>query len=239
MSIITNHWSASGPNRIKDYHIEFGLSKTLEPEYNQQLGKIINSINVDFNKLKSYFNVWKNTDLNTVTSYGTWHLNSSPVDGSPNIEIGALCMGGEGVNVSGPWGQYPYTYAHAWMHAAINARVCYIKKIDPYGSFLSNALQNGPYYNISTHAERAIQTPDNPAANLRPNFGYFAFSGDPDCRWDIAARDVSEANKLNTPQEAYNMALESAKWIRTYSKAIFDTLNDKSDLWGLDKDPNP
>jgi hypothetical protein len=234
--LITDHWSASGPNRINDYHVEFGAKAAIDPTYNKTIGSYANAASMDFAKLYSLFNVWKNVDLSTPTDYGTYMINNDPRDNSANIEVGALCMGGENVSTVGPWGQYPYTFAHAWMHAAINARICKLKGISPTGSFVSSNFMNGPVYNISTHAERAIQTPDGPAANLRPNFGYFIFSGDPDCRWDIAVRDVSLAPKLATPDNAKIEAIASATWIRQMTAEVLATLDAKSDMWGLDKE---
>ena len=46
--LITDHWSASGPNRINDYHVEFGLKLALDPAYNLRLGSYANPSGVDW-----------------------------------------------------------------------------------------------------------------------------------------------------------------------------------------------
>lgn len=236
--LITAHWSATGPYRINDYHVEYGAKNGISAALNQTAENATDPSQVDWKALKAAFNVWKNTQFGTPTDYGTWHLNHDPRDGSANIEVGALCMGGEGVSITGPWGAYPYTYAHGWMHAAIIARICFLKKIDPNSSFPVSVepgvLQNGPIYSVSTHAERALQTQDS-AAVLRPTFGYFAYSGDGDCRWDIACRDVKDAPKLAKPADAKTEALANAAWLRHQTAAILKTLTPKSSMWGLDK----
>ena len=232
MSLITDHWSATGPTRINDYHVEFGAINGISTELNKQFGVITDASKIDFVHLKSLFNVWKNTPFDTATDYGTWHLNHDPRDNSPNIEIGALTMGGESVQTTGPWGNFPYTYVHSWMHAALNARVCKLKNIDPLGSFNSNSLQHGPQYNISTHAERAYQTPNPPIDDVNHR-GYAIYSGDSDLRWDIAARDVSDAHKLGNFDSALTELKANANWLRKQTKSILDL--GITDFWGLDK----
>jgi hypothetical protein len=239
--IITNHWSVSGPVQLNAYHLEFALIKPLPEGYNAKLGQSKSLSSADQQELHSFFQIWKNVDFDTVTSYGTFDMNHDPRDMSPNIEIAAMCMGGDNVNTSGPWGIYPYTYAHFWMHAALSARVAKLKSIDTLGNFgigpwphdNNMTYQNGPLWNISTHGERAIQTPDGPDSTLRPNFGYYIFSGDPDSRWDIAVPDVSEANKLSTPQGAFNASLATAMTLRNFAHQIKEI--GIEDMWGLDK----
>lgn len=234
--IITNHWSATGPNRLRDYHIEYALTVLLTDSMHTTLLNARYPSDIEWNKLRSMFAIYKNVDLGTPTDYGTWRMNHDTRDGSANVEIGALCMGGEGVRIDGSWGAYPFTIAHAWMAAGITARVCALKGVDTQGSFANSNFQNGPLYNISTHAERALQTPD-PDASLRPGFGYFAYSGDGDCRWDLAALDYSRSKDLSTPESARASALASAQWIRTQAHAI--KAAGITDFWNLDKAITP
>jgi hypothetical protein len=117
------------------------------------------------------------------------------------------------------------------MAVGVGARVAALKELDANGSFQASGFQNGPLHVVSTHAERAIQTPDSDAT-LRPSYGYFAYSGDGDCRWDLAARDVSEASVLATPTGAHESALKTAAWIRAMTheaKAV-----GIHDFWRLD-----
>ena len=233
MSLITHHWSASPPARIYDYHLEYALTGAIVPALREKLLAAQSPKDVDFVELCAQFHWWKNVDFATATDYGTWHWNHDFRDGSPNIEIGALCMGGEGVSVAGSWGTWPFTIAHAWMAVAIGARVAKLKGIDPLGSFpASGGFQNGPLYNISTHGERALQTID-PAASLRPGFGYFAYSGDGDCRWDLSALDYSRSASLATPDGARAQAISSAAWIRKQTAATIAA--GITDFWGLDR----
>jgi len=231
--IITAHWSATSPERINDYHVEFGAKVTIPTTLNNKLKTINDAKEVDWNELKSLFNIYKNVDFNVATTYGTYDINHDPRDGSPDIEVGALSMGGEHVGTTGPWGQWPYTYAHSWMHAGIIGRICKLKNIDPLGSFNDSNMQHNPLFNVSTHAERAIQTPDGPSANLRPSYGYFIFSGDPDSRWDITVRDVSEASKLSSPATAFTLAIENSKWIRNAAHSVME--NGITDFWELNQ----
>lgn len=231
--ILTHHWSATSPTRIHEYHVEYALATQPTAAFRESLLRATSALQVDWLALRRLFLVWKNVDFSTPTDYGTYRMNHDPRDGSANVEIGALCMGGEGVSVAGAWGVYPFTIAHAWMAIGIGARIAALKDLDPNGSFTAPGFQNGPLHVISTHAERAIQTRDADAV-LRPNFGYFAYSGDGDCRWDLAARDYTEAGKLATPQGAYTNALKTAAWIRAMTheaKAM-----GIHDLWGLDGD---
>jgi hypothetical protein len=236
--IATGHWSATGtkaepPARIRDYHIEFALTGTITADLRASLLVAQDPVLVDWAHLAAAFTVWKNDDLSTPTDYGTWHENHDPRNGQANVEIGALCMGGEGVAVAGPWGDCPFTIAHAWMMAGAMARVCHIKGLDAAGSYPQpDGFQNGPQFVLSTHGERALQTPDGPAANLRPSFGYFAYSGDPDCRWDLSELDYSRAANLATPDGAKAACIASAAWLRKQAHAIL--ADGVSDLWGLD-----
>lgn len=234
--LLTDHWSATGPNRLRDYHIEYALTGLLTATLRAELLRAQRPGDVDWDALRFIFTIWKNDNLETPTDYGTWHMNHDPRDGSANVEIGALCMGGEDVRIDGSWGSYPFTIAHAWMAAGISARVCALKSIDTQGSFTNDNFQNGPLFNVSTHAERALQTPD-PDAVLRPGFGYFAYSGDGDCRWDLAALDYSDSHLLGTPDGARAMALQSASWIRSQAHAI--KAAGIADFWKLDGDVTP
>jgi hypothetical protein len=236
--LITTHWSATSPSRLRDYHLEFGAKTAITDAYRKHLLAAKTS-EVDFAMLHAQFEIYKNVAFDTATDFGTYHLNHDPRDGSPNIEIGALCMGGEGVSVSGSWGAYPYTIAHAWMHAALIARVGHLKGIDLGGSFGTSVepgvLQNGPIFNVSTHAERALQTVDRDADGnpyKRPGFGYFIYSGDPDCRYDQAALDFSQAAKLADPESARSSAIAAAAWLRARAHEI--KAAGIKDFWGLD-----
>ncbi len=213
MSLVTAHWSASGPAFLGDYHVEFFLKPTSD------VSRISLDIEPDFDALFAFFEVKKNDDLGAATDFGTWHLNHDPRDGSPNIEIGALCMANA---TTQNWGRYPYTPAHAWMHAAIIARVAHLKGIDIGGSFEASVepsvLMSGPIFNISTHAERALQTQNPGVAN--PERGYFIFSGDPDCRWDLTILDQAAVSELASPESAISAARVSAAWLREKAHAI-------------------
>lgn len=225
MSLITAHWSASGPTFLGDYHVEFFLKGGAVGADHVSL-----DAQPDFDALLSMFAIQKNDDLSTATDYGTWHLNHDPRDGSPNIEIGALCMANATTQA---WGSYPFTPAHAWMMAALIARVAALKSIDVGGSFdvsvEPSVLQNGPIYNVSTHAERAIQTQNPGVPN--PALGYFIYSGDPDCRWDLAVLDQAAVSQLTTAARAESAAIVSAAWIREKAHAI--KAAGIKDFWGL------
>jgi len=232
--IITAHWSVTAPVRLRDYHVEFAQWTPLTDEANHLLRAATSPSQVDFDELRKYFTIYKNVDFGTPTSYGTYDINRDPRDGTSDIEIAMLGMDGD-VAINGPWGDHPYTKAHAWMHCAIIARVAQIKNIDTNGSFdvdvEPSVLQNGPIHNISTHGERAYQTNDNGEDKI-PKLGYFAYSGDSQCRWDLAALDPSDAHLLGSEESALPTMLASAAWIRQQAHAI--KAAGISDLWGLD-----
>lgn len=238
--LVTCHVSVTPPMRLRDYHIEFGLvdSPSNLGAINAMCKAAQIPSDIDWVKLKGVFNVWKNVALVTPTSYGTYKLNHDPRDGSSNIETAAMCLGGEGVSIAGPWGHWPYTYAHSWMHAGCVARVCQIENIDTGGSFDvsvdTSRLQNGPIYVVSTHAERAWQTVDT-GQDIYPDRGYFAYSGDPDSRWDCIARDVELASVASNFGGALKSARDTATWIRHQAHLIRQ--GGISDFWGLDQDP--
>jgi len=225
--IVTLHESASPPMFLGDYHVEFyakfPVSSTLNDRcYAALHGESVSSTLVE--EVTPFFAVKKFTALTEPTSYGTYLMNHDPRDRSSNIEIAAMCLGGEGVQMAGPWGKWPYTAAHGIMHAALAARVCSLKSLDPMATFdvsvKPDVLQNGPIYVASTHGERAIQTYDTPgpggssSEDQARRFGYFAYSGDPDCRWDIAAFDPRDAAKLGSAESARATCMDSASKLR-------------------------
>lgn len=231
--LLTCHWSATQPVRLRDYHVEFALTSPLEDLFAERIGSAIALTGADWDRLRGHFDVWKNDALTQPTDYGTWHLNHDPRDDSANIEIGALCMANA---TTQRWGRFPFTRAHAWMMAGIVARICTLKSIDIGASFgtevAPSVLQNGPIFNVSTHAERALQT-QNPGVP-HPELGYFAYSGDPDLRWDLAALDPVDAGRLGNPTSARAAAIESAAWIRAQAHAIKVAGVGARDMWGLD-----
>ena len=241
MSIITCHWAVvpKMTTALGDYHIEF-TDKNLDKNYNTSLLYQINKPDVtkiNWNNHMDMFSVFKNNPLNAVTGYGTWHLNSSPVDGSSNVEIASLTMGGSDVQVQGPWGNNPHTISHSLVHAYLVASVCKLKNINPLESFATSVepsiLQNGPIYVVSTHGERAIQTNDGGEDSM-PSLGYFIFSGDSNCRWDIAALDPTEANKLSNATSAVATCKASASWVRNMASDLLKH-NLVNNYYGLDK----
>lgn len=243
--ILTCHWSATGPVRLRDYHIELALTADLPEALHADLLRAQHPGQVDFEKLRALFTIWKNDPFTVATDYGTWRLNHDPNNGEPDIEIGALCMANA---TTTNWGRYPFTIAHAWMMAGIAARICALKNIDCNGTFSADVepsvLQNGPIAFLSTHAERAIQTYDPPDGNgggaasdtLARTFGYFLGSGDPDLRWDLTVLDVSDAHQLATT-DARGLAKQSAAWIRRQAHEI--KAAGITDYWGLDKGVTP
>lgn len=225
--LVTGHWSGTGPTRLRDYHLEYLLTGTAPdvtldtPPSPAQWAQLVNA-----------FVVFKNDQLGIPTDYGTWHLNHDPRDQSANIEIGAMCMANA---TTQNWGKYPFTAAHAWMMAGIVARVCALKGIDTLGRFADSVepsvLQNGPIFNVSTHAERALQT-QNPGVD-HPDLGYFIYSGDPDCRWDLSVLQPSDTDKLVASFPAMTAAIASARWIRERAHAI--KAAGITDYWGIDR----
>lgn len=238
--LITNHWSVSGLNKLKDYHVEFALTGTVSSITQKQCYALVSKVdavalkafNVD--TLKKAFTIYKNFPFTQPTTYGTYLINNDPRDNSSNIEIAMLGMDGANVQVQGPWGSHPYTAAHAIMHAAINARVCKLKGINPIDSFPTSIepsiLQNGPIYVLSTHGERALQTNDQGDDTI-PERGYFAYSGDSNCRWDIAALDELDAHHLADGHQAVLWCKQSAGILRQLTNIFFSA--PIADYWGL------
>jgi hypothetical protein len=235
--LLTCHWSGSDPGRLRAYHGEFGDNGGLNAAIIAMCKEATKPSEIDWLKLRAAFNVWKNDDLTVPTEYGTYHINHDPRDGSSNIEVAAMCMGGDDVNVPGPWGQWPYTFAHAWMHAGVVARICQIKGLDTGGSFDASVdpgtLQNGPIYVVSTHGERAWQTTGQGVQTTYPSRGYAAYSTDTDPRFDCMARDVSLAGGCVDFDSALASTRSTAAWIRETAHAI--KLAGITDLWNLDK----
>ena len=233
--LITAHWSASMRDRLRDYHLEFAIDPLSDSLY-ELLYKAESPADVDWHTLLSHTQIYKNFEFGTKTGYGTWHLNSDPRDGTPNVEIAALTMGGTDVKTTGPWGSNPYKKAHAWIHAGLIARVAQLKFIDINGSFdvsvEPTVLQNGPIFNVSTHGERAMQTNDEGQDNI-PTAGYFDYSGDSNCRGDIAALDESDAHLLDNLSDAEHVCKASAAWLRSQAHSI--KVSGITDFWNLDK----
>jgi len=240
----TNHWSGSGPVRLRAYHIENARNAELTPQYLKDLrGAWLNpngAASVDFALLRSKFNVWKNDSLTTPTDYGTWDFNNDPNDGSPNIQIASMCLPGGATDFGGV---EPFTVAHAWMHAYECAAVAQLKGLDVLASFpasISGAFQNGPIFLCSTHGERAIQTidygvPGGAASSQAASdeFGYFFGSGDPDSRADLFCLDAAwYVGNVTIAQ-----AKTSAAQIRQHSHMI--KAAGIHDFWGLDGPETP
>ena len=234
MSLITAHWSATSPVRLRTYHVEFAYTGALSPAVVTACLAAQAPADVDWDSLARAFAIWKNMDFSAATDYGTWHINHDPRDNSPNIEVAAMCM--QGASVSGPWGPYPYEKVHAWMHAAIIARIGMLKDI-PLDAFFDNpnpdVYQNAPLYVVSTHAERAYQSVD-PDAKAIPSYGDFVYGGDGDCRFDCAALDPSAAHVLASPDSALSSMRSSAQWLRQRAHLI--ALGKPKDMWGLNQD---
>jgi hypothetical protein len=242
MSIATAHWSATAPGTfLGDYHVEFYFdpadAERLSAAYRMQAYEHEPLTAKAIADCKSVLALKKTTPLHQPTTYGTFHMNHDPSgDGDgPDIEVGALCMGGEHVETTGPWGNFPYTPAHFIIHAALMARVCKIMQFDPSDYFDTgvspHTLQHGPIFRVSTHAERAFQTINVPTPP-DPSLGYFIFSGDPDCRWDIAVFEESHAaTALASSSSAVSAALQTASNLRSLTMSAMDLIDD---LWGLD-----
>lgn len=253
--LITDHWSATTNVNVPEYHIGTWAHQPRPPQslveecYTYAKASHHHPLpNALLNALTVAFALRKNVALGTATEYGTYRLNHDPRDGSADIEIAACCMGGERVYTTGPWGNYPFTAAHAVYLAQVNARVCKLKGLDPLAHFdaavAPGVLQNGPVFVVSTHAERAIQTQDfaphgDGAASLSQSqrYGYFLGSGDSNLRWDIAVVDQRDARLLAPLSGSYDAArrtaLETAATMRLMTKAALD--GGIHDLWGLDR----
>jgi hypothetical protein len=246
--LVTGHWSASPPVRLRAYHVEFALTGTFTPYDLHNLRLLHDNPNgfwlVPWATLGQQFAIWKNDSLSTPNDYGTWDLNTDPRDGSSNIEVAAMCMDRA---TTDDFGDNPYTIAHAWIHAGIIARICQLKSIDSAESFPTSVaaqLQNGPIYVVSTHGERAIQTVDygvpGGAASSQAasdEFGYFVGSGDPDSRWDLALLDPAYiSNGVNVAN-----CKASASWLRSQVHNIKANLLNRPgvDFWGLDGPETP
>jgi hypothetical protein len=238
--LITCHWSASPPVPLTDYHVEFALNRPIPSDIDAKVTHGLPLTPADVDRLKTAFDVWKFMDFAAIPQYAVWHLNHDPRDDSVDISIAALCMGGEHVATVGPWGRWPFTRAHAYIMAAIVARIATLKQIDVYDSFpvagsLVGRLQNGPVYVVSTHGFRAYQTPNPGVAH--PERGYFMFSGDPDMRWDLSALEVGEADALANFDSALGSAAASAAWLRDAAHRL--KAAGISDFWGLEKESVP
>lgn len=244
MSVLTNHWSGSPPVRLRAYHVEIGLTGTFTDEDFHNLRALHDQADgyksVPWATLRAQFNVWKNDSFTTATDYGTWDFNTDPRDGSPNVEVASMCLPGGATDFGG---QYPFTIAHAWMHAGIAARICQLKGLDTLGSFPASVapqLQNGPINVISIHGERAIQTVNwnvpgagasSEAASLE--FGYFFGSGDPNSRADLFCLDGEYYDGTVTVAQCK----ASAAWIRENAHLI--KAAGITDFWGLDGPETP
>ncbi len=109
-----------------------------------------------------------------------YHLNHDPRDGvSADVSIAALCMGGDhGISVTGPWGRWPFTWAHAHIMAAIVARIATLKGVDVGESFGTDqctfsAQQNGPIYTVATHGSRLSKSESRRRASGARIFNLF------------------------------------------------------------------
>ena len=245
----TNHWSGSGPVRLRAYHIENARIVVLPSLYLHDLrAKWLDpngARSVDFAELRGKFAVWKNDALTTINDYGTWDANSDPRDGTPNIEIASMCMPGGATDF---YGSEPFTVAHAWMHAYECGAVGKLKGLDLLGTFPTSVepgtLQNGPIDVCGTHGSRAIQTIDYGVPNgnassqaASDEFGYFFGSGDPDSRADLFCLDPA----WYTGSVTKAMAIASAAQIRQHAHVIKQLMESGTltDMWGLDGPETP
>ena len=235
MSVVTNHWSGSPPVRLQAYHVEIALTGVLTAGDFHFLRLLHDHpegyLSVPWATLRNQFTIWKNDSFATATDYGTYEFNHDPRDGSPNIEVASMCMPGGATAFDG---DSPFTIAHAWMHAAICARVCQLKGLDTVEAFPASDdpyFQNGPIFVVSTHGERAIQTKDTAATN--PALGYFFGSGDPDSRADLFCLDGQYYDGTVTVAQCK----ASAAWIRQQAHLIKGA--GINDFWGLDGPETP
>lgn len=237
---ITNHWSGSGPVRENVYGIEIARKAVLDPSYLHDLrvdwDNPNGARNVDFRLLRSKFTIWKNFDLTTVPSFGTWNWNADPRDGkTPNYCVASECLPHGATDFSG---DEPFTIAHAWCHAYVNAVICELKGIDCLESWPNpdpTTYQNGPMFTIDTHGCRAIQTidygvPGGGASSLAASqeFGYFFGSGDSESRADLFCLDAQYYNGNVTIAQAR----QSSAQIRQHAHVIKSGLI--VDKWGID-----
>lgn len=245
--LITNHWSGSGPVRLRAYHIEIARTGEIGSLYSHDLRAAWQDPTmpmraVDFALLHDKFVVWKNDTLTTINDYGTWDENSDPRDHSANVEIASMCMPGGATDFAGT---EPFTIGHAWMHAYICAVVAKLKGIDLLGAFPTSVepgtLQNGPIDVCGTHGSRAIQTIDFGVPNgnassqaLSDEFGYFFGSGDPDSRADLFCLDPA----WYTGTVTKDMAIAAAAEIRQHAHIIKGS-SWFTDMWGLDGPETP
>ena len=243
--LLTGHWSVTDPHGgfIGDYHAQYRQVTAIPRDDVLALGQITNIADMDFEKLLARFEVKKVIDFDVASQYATWHINHDPRDNSPDVAVASISMGADaanhvpGASTNGNFGSFPFDFSHAWMMAAVMARIAYLKEIDLSSSFATDVepsvLQNGPIFACSTHGERALQTVDS--QDSVPQLGYFLYSGDGDCRWDLAVLDPSQCGSLSTTQSAIDRCKQSATWLRTMAHAHKVMLNDKSDFLGLDK----
>lgn len=243
--LATGHWSASPPQRLRAYHEEFALTGKLSDDFLHNL-RVLKSdpegyLKVPWNELLAAFTIWKNDAFTVPTDYGTWDMNRDPRDGtSPNVEIAAMCMGDATTENFGTW---PYTIAHAWIHAGLIARICALKGFDIGASFdasVAAQLQNGPIFVVSTHGERAIQTVNYgvPGAGASSEaaskeFGYFLGSGDGSGRWDLLHLDP----EYIPDGVSVAVAKASAAWIRQQAHNIRSL--GITNFWGCDGGETP
>lgn len=231
MGLITGHWSGSDPNPEGAYHLEFWQRHTPIPQALIDAARNAkNAQEAPWNAIFEEFLVKKSVNFDTAMSYGTFMWNHDFRDGSPNIEIAAMCMGGPHVGTQN-WGEWPYTPAHAWMQAYLMAVVAHLKNIHPLESFAPiDGYMNGPLYSLSTHGERAYQTANPPIDTT--NRGYGLWGQDPDCRWDLLVVDANDTAKLKAYATSHQAATDQANWFRK-TAADIQGLRDFQDHWNL------
>lgn len=219
MSIVTAHWSGTPAQRERAYHLEFMQRQTpLQANLLQACRDAQAPSDVPWVRMYGAFAVYKNVNFDTAMDYGCFGWNHDFRDNSPNIEVAAMCMGGPHTGTRN-FGEWPYTKAHAWMHAYLIAMVCRLKGIDPLESFKPvQGFMNGPLYSVSTHGERAYQTQNKPID--RHNRGYGLYGDDPDCRWDLAILDPHDIDKLGSYNSARKAVTDSANWLRSMASKI-------------------
>src|ERR1700692_3222196 len=119
--ILTCHWSATPPTPVADYHVEYALLRQIPGDLTAKFDKADGLAPTEIDRLKQSFDIWKFMDFDEIPVYATWHLNHDPRDGkSADVSIAALCMGGDkSVSATGPWGKWPFTWAHAYIMAGV------------------------------------------------------------------------------------------------------------------------